>query len=135
MEKTQAGLDRERLVKMATYQRAVIILYLMYIVASFFLEGVAIALAEMFEFPERYFGLIMIVNVATRIVFYVMFAIHSGRLARAVEGNKALIYRILLWIPCISFFPLIILSARTNRIMKEHGIKVGLLGVNPATIP
>jgi hypothetical protein len=44
-------------------------------------------------------------------------------------------YQILFWIPCLSVIPLLVLSSRTNRIMKENGIKVGFLGVNPSDIP
>jgi hypothetical protein len=55
--------------------------------------------------------------------------------ARAVEGDNALGYQILFWIPCLSLIALLILSSRTNRIMKQNGIKVGFLGVDPANIP
>ena len=114
---------------MATAQRNVIRLYLALILASFFLSAGLIALGEGIS------GIVQVVDLATRLVLFVMVALEGGRLARAVEGANAMAYQILFWIPCLSIVALLILSSRTNRIMKENGIKVGFLGVNPANIP
>ncbi len=135
MNPIPASYDRERLVKMATAQRNVIRLYLVLILASLFLSSALIALAAMLDFPAGIVGLISALDLAVRLVFFVLVAIQGGRLARAVEGDKALGYQILFWIPCLSLIALLILSSRTNRIMKQNGIKVGFLGVDPANIP
>ncbi len=135
MNPIPASYDRERLVKMATAQRNVIRLYLVLILASLFLSSALIALAAMLDFPAGIVGLISALDLAVRLVFFVLVAIQGGRLARAVEGDKALGYQILFWIPCLSLIALLILSSRTNRIMKQNGIKVGFLGVDPADIP
>ena len=120
---------------MATAQRNVIRLYLVLILASFFLSSALFALAGMFGMSLKFVGLVSALDLAVRLVFFVLVAIQGGRLARAVEGDKALGYQILFWIPCLSLIALLILSSRTNRIMKENGIKVGFLGVDPANIP
>lgn len=135
MNPIPASYDRERLVNMATAQRNVIRLYLILILASLFLSSALIALAAMLDFPAGIVGLISALDLAVRLVFFVLVAIQGGRLARAVEGDKALGYQILFWIPCLSLIALLILSSRTNRIMKQNGIKVGFLGVDPANIP
>jgi hypothetical protein len=135
MEPLPSSFDRERLVNMATAQRNVIRLYLVLILASFFLSSALFALAGMFGMSLQFVGLVSALDVAVRLVFFVLVAIQGGRLARAVEGDKALGYQILFWIPCLSLIALLILSSRTNRIMKENGIKVGFLGVDPANIP
>ncbi len=135
MNPIPASYDRERLVNMATAQRNVIRLYLVLILASLFLSSALIALAAMLDFPAGIVGLISALDLAVRLVFFVLVAIQGGRLARAVEGDKALGYQILFWIPCLSLIALLILSSRTNRIMKQNGIKVGFLGVDPADIP
>ncbi len=135
MNPIPASYDRERLVKMATAQRNVTRLYLVLILASLFLSSALIALAAMLDFPAGIVGLISALDLAVRLVFFVLVAIQGGRLARAVEGDKALGYQILFWIPCLSLIALLILSSRTNRIMKQNGIKVGFLGVDPADIP
>jgi hypothetical protein len=135
MNPIPASYDRERLVKMATAQRNVIRLYLVLILSSLFLSSALIALAAMLDFPAGIVGLISALDLAVRLVFFVLVAIQGGRLARAVEGDKALGYQILFWIPCLSLIALLILSSRTNRIMKQNGIKVGFLGVDPADIP
>jgi hypothetical protein len=135
MEPLPSSFDRERLVNMATAQRNVIRLYLVLILASFFLSSALFALAGMFGLSLQFVGLVSALDVAVRLVFFVLVAIQGGRLARAVEGDKALGYQILFWIPCLSLIALLILSSRTNRIMKENGIKVGFLGVDPANIP
>ncbi len=135
MNPIPASYDRERLVNMATAQRNVIRLYLVLILASLFLSSALIALAAMLDFPAGIVGLISALDLAVRLVFFVLVAIQGGRLARAVEGDKALGYQILFWIPCLSLIALLILSSRTNRIMKQNGIKVGFLGVDPANIP
>lgn len=135
MEPQPSSFDRERLVNMATAQRNVIRLYLVLILASFFLSSALFALAGMFGMSLKFVGLVSALDMAVRLVFFVLVAIQGGRLARAVEGDKALGYQILFWIPCLSLIALLILSSRTNRIMKENGIKVGFLGVDPANIP
>jgi len=129
MEPQPTKFSRERLVTMATAQRNVIRLYLALILASFFLSAGLIALGEGIS------GLVQVVDLATRLVLFVMVALEGGRLARAVEGANAMAYQILFWIPCLSIVALLVLSSRTNRIMKDNGIKVGFLGVNPANIP
>jgi hypothetical protein len=135
MNPIPASYDRERLVNMATAQRNVIRLYLVLILASLFLSSALIALAAMLDLQAGVVGLISALDLAVRLVFFVLVAIQGGRLARAVEGDNALGYQILFWIPCLSLIALLILSSRTNRIMKQNGIKVGFLGVDPANIP
>jgi hypothetical protein len=120
---------------MASAQRSVIRLYLALIAISLFLTASLVALVGVFGSAERYAGLIVTIDTVIRLVFFVLVALEGGRLARAVEGERALVYQILFWIPCLNIFPLLILSSRSNRIMKENGIKVGFLGVNPASIP
>ena len=120
---------------MATAQRNVIKLYLILILASLFFSAALIALATQFGVSEQNAGLFSALDLAVRLVFYVLVAIQGGRLAQAVEGANAMAYQILFWIPCLSVIALLVLSRRTNRIMKENGIKVGFLGVNPSDIP
>ena len=135
MEPQPQKYSRERLVIMATAQRKVIMLYLILILASLFFSAALIALATMFGIPERFAGFISALDLAVRLVFFVLVAVQGGRLAHAVEGANAMAYQILFWIPCLSVIALLVLSSRTNRIMKENGIKVGFLGVNPSDIP
>ena len=135
MEPLPIKYDRERLVTMAAAQRNVISLYVILILASLFFSAALIALATMFGIPERFAGLVPALDLAVRLVFFVLIAIQGGRLARAVEGANAMAYQILFWIPCLSLVALLVLSSRSNRIMKENGIKVGFFGVNPANIP
>jgi hypothetical protein len=135
MEPQPTSYSRERLVDMATAQRNVIMLYLMLILASLFLSSALFALAGVFEMSLQFVGLVSALDLAVRLVFFVLVAIQGGRLARAVEGANAMAYQILFWIPCLSLVALLVLSSRSNRIMKENGIKVGFFGVNPANIP
>ena len=135
MEPHSAKYSRERLLTMATAQRNVIKLYLILILASLFFSAALIALATQFGVSEQNAGLFSALDLAVRLVFYVLVAIQGGRLAQAVEGANAMAYQILFWIPCLSVIALLVLSRRTNRIMKENGIKVGFLGVNPSDIP
>jgi len=135
MEPQPAKHSRERLVTMATAQRNVIMLYLILILASLFLLATLIALATQFGIPEKHLGLLSTLDLSVRLVFFVLVAIQGGRLARAVEGANAMAYQILFWIPCLNVVALLVLSSRANRIMKENGIKVGFLGVNPSDIP
>lgn len=135
MQTPQTPFDRERLVKMATAQRNVIRYYLAFILISFFLSGLLVALVEMTGSATVGAGLVVTLDLVVRLVLFVLVALEGGRLARAVEAEKALPYQIFFWVPCLNAVPLIILSVRTNRIMKEHGVKVGFLGVDPASIP
>lgn len=135
MESQPSQYDRDRLVTMANAQRNVIRLYLVLVLVSLFFPAALVALGTMFGLSGQFAGLFTALDLAVRLVFFLLVALQGGRLARAVEGANALTYQILFWIPCLSLVALLILSSRTNRIMKENGIKVGFLGVNPSDIP
>lgn len=78
---------------------------------------------------------LQVLNVSARLILFVFVAINGIRLAKELEGEKALPYQIAFCIPCLNLIPLLILSSRSNRIMRENGIKVGFLGVSPSDIP
>ena len=133
MEKPPLPFDRERLVRIAAAQRAVIMLYLVYILWGFVLSFAA-AFLNM-KPTESSVVLLNLLSFSVRRVLFVFVAINGIRLAKGVEGENALPYQIAFCIPCLNLIPLLILSSRSNRIMRENGIKVGFLGVSPSDIP
>lgn len=60
-----------------------------------------------------------------------VFAVY--RLAKTL-GYTAILYAISMIIPCINLLTLLVVISRATKVLKEGGVKVGLLGVSRATI-
>ena len=79
-------------------------------------------------------------NIIVAIVFLVLgvallvYTISSvARLAKSL-GESAVLYIILMFIPCVSLIMLLMLSGKANTRLSAAGVKVGMLGADPNSI-
>ncbi len=59
------------------------------------------------------------------------------KLAKALQLSTvaSVLYLIAMFIPLVSLICLLILNGRATRALKEAGIRVGLMGAKPSTLP
>ena len=113
---------REDLRKVATYQRGVLVCLLLQM-ATF---------AGLFMAPPALTGLVYAVYVlsgiaATVFVFLLALRVYGGAAAGVFLGLLTLV-------PCIGLLVLLITNSKATGILKQNGIRVGLLGANLSEI-
>ncbi|MHB1767122.1 MAG: hypothetical protein ACYCUV_04630 [Phycisphaerae bacterium] len=114
------GITRSSLVRVAGAQRAILWLILVYFAAmvATALSGGAGLHALSYVVPFVYLAVIVI----GLILVY--------RLARATESSAPWLYVVLLVIPIGGLIGLLILNGKATRILRDAGLRVGLIGVN-----
>ncbi|RMF36911.1 MAG: hypothetical protein D6753_18605 [Planctomycetota bacterium] len=125
-EKVRAVGKAQRLVNFA------ILLYLLLIPINIF-ANITMAASN----GESIGALIMLLLVgvaALGIVVFILVAV--AMLANAMHGPvMAVLYCVAMLIPCVGLILLVVLNARATNYLKKHGVKVGLLGADPRTLP
>jgi hypothetical protein len=122
-----ASPDRERLRKIASAQRSVnyaVLAYLLMIAANLSLSSMVGDAA----WTGAVFGLsaLVVLLYAARSVY---------RLASIFRGKVvAVIYVLGMLVPLLGLILLFSISSKASTILQEHGIKVGFLGANPASV-
>lgn len=112
---------REDLRSVATYQRYVMLCILIYL----------IAVIGQFAVPQEmriFIALPVLVVMLTGTVFVFLL---STKVYGTVQG---VLLAILTLIPCIGLIVLLIINSKATNVLKANGIKVGLLGANPADV-
>jgi hypothetical protein len=74
-------------------------------------------------------GMIYLAVAVIGAVFIFMLAISL------YSTGAGIVMGILTLVPLVGLIVLLIVNSRATRVMRNHGIKVGLLGADPATIP
>jgi hypothetical protein len=69
--------------------------------------------------------------IAIGVLVFMIMAV--TRLAKAM-GLSAVLYAILMFIPCFSLLVLLSLSGKATKLLTQAGIKVGFLGADPTSI-
>ena len=72
----------------------------------------------------------IVVVVFGLLIFMVLSVI---KLASALN-QSAVLYAILMFVPCVSLITLFVLSGKATARLQEAGVKVGLLGADPNSI-
>lgn len=115
-----AGID---LRAVARRQKWVIYCIAAYLTLVLSLPG---APSEDFDLVIQVFGLAIVVTAAV-LVFLLAIAIYNPGVS-AILGIVALV-------PLVGLFVLLVLSGSATRVLRKHGIRVGLIGASWRTIP
>ena len=119
--------NSEFIIKVAKAQRQVNIGVLSYLCLILLNVGTG-AVAINPELRQALIGFLALI-----VVVYCVVAVFQ--LAAALRGNiAALFYALGMFVPCLGLILLIILSQEATAILKRKGIRVGLLGANPADL-
>ncbi|MEL6107124.1 MAG: hypothetical protein AAFU85_13865 [Planctomycetota bacterium] len=119
--------DPDRLLKIAKAQRSVNLALLMYLGLIPINVGISLA-GEV----ASWVGFALILYILVMLVFG---AVSVFRLASVLRGRGlAILYLVGMIIPLIGAILLLSLSSRATRELRAAGIKVGLLGANPADV-
>lgn len=113
--------NREDLRNVALYQKGIVVCILIYL----------IAVIGQFAIPPELrilvaLGVVVAAIVGTVFVFLLAIKIYST--------GVGVVLGILTLIPCVGLVVLLIVNAKATRILKENGIKVGLLGAKLSQI-
>lgn len=119
--------NRDRLRRIASAQRGVnfaVLAYLVMIAANITLSSMAGDAA----WAGAVFGV-----SALAVLAYAAVAVY--RLASIFRGRiVAVIYVLGMLVPLLGLILLFSISSKASTILQEHGVKVGFLGANPATV-
>jgi hypothetical protein len=114
-------LPRAELRAIAGYQKGIIFC----ILAQLCVYGALFAIPE----DMRLWGALALLPVGIAATVFVFL------LATKVYGSTAgVIYAIMTLIPCIGLIMLLVINGKATTIMKEHGIRVGLLGARSSDL-
>jgi len=119
---------RDKLRRVATYQRWVLIALLVNITISL------ISIAHAFDLFTLPYGLLRTLGLI-RIPVCLFMTTAAFLLAKQFwHVGIAVLFALSMWIPFASLIGLLILSQKSTRILRQYGIKVGLLGTNPGRV-
>jgi hypothetical protein len=114
-------LSRQDLRAIAGYQKAVLVCILVYLAL----------VASQFFLPVEMRTLL----VASVIVLGVVGTVFVFLLATKVYNpGLGVMLGILTLIPCIGLIPLLVVNGKATSVLKEHGVRVGLLGARSSDI-
>lgn len=113
--------NRNDLRTIATYQKGVLVCILIYIIAI---------VAQIFVPAEArwFFGVGVLVLGLVGTVFVFLLA------TQAYGTGVGILLGILTLVPCIGLIVLLVVNGKATSILKQNGIRVGLLGANTADI-
>jgi len=121
---------RQDLRSVAMYQRGIIACILLYIIA--FIAQTLITSQRTAEIPLW----VGVLSVLATLGIIVAGAVFVFLLSIKVYGPAlGVLLGILTLIPCLGLLALLRVNAKATTVLQQNGIKVGLLGANPATIP
>ncbi len=113
--------SRDDLRAVATFQKGIIVCILVYLVAVGAQFGIPPQLR-----PILGLGLLVLGVVSTVFVFRLAMRIYST--------GVGVLLGILTLVPCVGLIVLLIVNSKATGVLKENGIKVGLLGANLSDI-
>lgn len=112
---------REDLKSVATYQKGILVCILIYIVAVIARFAVPAAF-----WPILGVGILILGVAGTVFVFLLAMKVYSPAVG--------VLLGILALIPCLGLLVLLMVNGKATSILKQNGIKVGLLGANLADV-
>jgi hypothetical protein len=112
---------REDLRSVATYQKGIIVCILIYL----------IAVITQFVLPAElrlFLGLALLALGITATVFVFLLSI------KVYSVGLGILFAFLTMVPCIGLVMLLVINAKATGILRQNGIKVGLLGASTSDI-
>ena len=119
---------RADLRSVATYQRGIMVCILLY----FIVIAMQAIIASQIEVPPLFrvlSGLAILANGVAGAVFVFLLSI------KVYGPALGILLGVLTLIPFLGLLALLRVNAKATNVLQQNGIKVGLLGANPATIP
>jgi hypothetical protein len=120
-----AGVDREKLRRVARYQQWV--LYALLANIAFNVGAMALRGQD---------NIVIAIGIlAAFLVIIVLTMVSIALLASELYNvGIAVLCAILMIVPCVSLITLLIVNGKATSFLQQHGIKVGFMGTNPNSI-
>ncbi len=112
----------EDLRKVATYQRGVLFCILIQILGT--IVNIAIVPAELRVIVAM--GLLVVALAGTVFVFLLAMHVYSTALGMVIG--------VLSLVPCLGLLVLLIVNTKATTVLRQNGVKVGLMGADPASV-
>jgi hypothetical protein len=113
--------SRHDLRSVAQYQKGILVCILIYFIAVLFQVGLPPELR-----PVLALGVMLLGIVGTVFVFLLAMKVYST--------GVGILLGILTLVPCIGLITLLVVNGKATAILKQNGIRVGLLGANLSEI-
>ena len=85
--------------------------------------------------PELWSIIAIMVSSVFAMACYIMLIVSFVKLSVALHGKTGCALALLVFIPCVNYLVVLILSGQATSVLRKHGLKVGLLGANPNDVP
>ncbi|MFG0246787.1 MAG: hypothetical protein ACF8MF_12140 [Phycisphaerales bacterium JB052] len=110
----------------ATQQRLLLWLILFIILANIFM------LATASRSPQ-----LMIITMLGALLFQLLALIQVYRLTISMRANIAwpIVMTLFFWVPLLSLIILLVINGKANTMLKQTGVKIGLMGVSKSEYP
>lgn len=79
--------------------------------------------------------LLMAAFYALLIGLFVFWCVKVYKLAYALQAGPAFLWVLGMFVPCISYVIVLVLSQKAGNFLKANGVKVGFLGADTSTLP
>ena len=79
--------------------------------------------------------MLAIVFYALLFALFVFWCIKVYKLALALQAGPAFLWVLGMFVPCLSFILVLVLSQKAGNFLKANGVKVGFLGADSSTLP
>ena len=136
-----SAISAERIREVASNHRAMNLCLLFYFLALFIFMvlGGAIGAGLQGQGGNTSTAIIGVLFIA---VFYlllfalfVFWCMKVYKLAEALQAGPAFLWVLGMFVPCLSFILVLVLSQKAGNFLKANGVKVGFLGADSSTLP
>ncbi|MEI6248515.1 MAG: DUF4339 domain-containing protein [Verrucomicrobiota bacterium] len=136
-----SAISAERIRTVASNHRAMNLCLLVSILAAIFfiILGGAVSTGLQGEGSKAGAAVTLImfavVFYALLLALFVFWCIKVYKLADALQAGPAFLWVLGMFVPCLSYVFVLILSQKAGNFLKANGVKVGFLGADSSTLP
>jgi uncharacterized membrane protein YhaH (DUF805 family) len=136
-----SAIPAERIRAVASNHRAMNLCLLVYFLALFIFialgGAISVGLDGQGSKAEAAAALIMFAVVYYALLFalFVFWCIKVYKLADALQAGPAFLWVLGMFVPCLGFIFVLILSQKAGNFLKANGVKVGFLGADSSALP
>lgn len=127
------AVSAERIREIASNHREMNLCLLLSIVAYAVYLFLASGLQQ--EGDKQSLGLLFLGFAIFGLGLFIFWCIKVYKLASALQAGPAFLWLLGMFVPCLSYVFVLILSQKAGSFLKANGVKVGFLGADTSTLP
>lgn len=128
-----SAISVERIRAVASNHREMNLCLLLSIVVYVIYVALALGLQE--QENKATLGMLFIGVALFAVALFIFWCIKVYKLADALQAGPAFLWLLGMFVPCLSYVFVLILSQKAGNFLKANGVKVGFLGADTSTLP